>query len=135
MTFEKVLKTFYEKTNYKYIGPSFCSKIIATLDPQKPIIDKYVLQWLGITKNYEPNNKDDKIEYFVDIYNEIIKEYNDHLDDPNIIESIKSFDEQISEGKNITKIKKIDFMLWSNREPKTVSIFDYDKLLYYKNHQ
>lgn len=128
MSFKEVLTEMFERT--KRLEPSFCSKLIATLNPDMPIWDKYVLQWLGFPKNDEPKGKKQKIEYFASIYRMITKEYNGHFSDSNIEEAIKRFDASIPEGKNISKMKKLDFMLWSNRTDKTVSILDYDKMLY-----
>lgn len=126
LSFKEVLTMVYDKTGE--LHPSFCSKMIATLNPDKPIWDQYVLQWLGIILN-PPKEAKDKIEYMSKIYKQIEIEYNAHLNDKNIQEAIRDFDVKIKNGKNISSIKKIDFMLWSNRNERTVSILDYNSLL------
>ena len=141
-SFEDLLISLYKKT--KEIHPSFCSKIIHTLNPNKPIWDKYVLQWLGIVLN-DPKDPYERIHYYATIYNQIEKEYKEHLNDENVVEAFKRFDNEIiipkgeqkifdldyfvPESFEISSIKKLDFMLWSNRSDRTVSILDYNKLL------
>ena len=126
LSFYDVLSEMFDET--KEIDPSFCSKMIATIHPEMPIWDQYVLAWLGIhLKN--PKDKKARIRYYSDIYDIICKEINAHLNDWNIKEAIKEFDIKVPNGREINIIKKIDFMLWSNRSDRTVSILDYNHLL------
>lgn len=112
------------------IHPSFCSKMLATLDPNKPVWDKYVLQQLGFTLNNTPaNDPVAKVNYYADIYNEIEEEYNAHKNDENVIAAIKMFDEEIPEAKDLTFVKKLDLILWAKRSDKTISILEYQSLL------
>ena len=125
-SFKELLTILYKKTGE--IHPSFCSKMLATLNPDKPIWDQYVLLWLGFSlKKIKDDNL--KIEYYSNVYDQIEKEYLSHLEDRNIKEAIALFDKMIPEGKNISSVKKIDFMLWSNRSDRTISVFEYNKLL------
>lgn len=110
--------------------PSFCSKMLATLNPNKPIWDKYVLQQLGFTLNNTPTNGPVvKANYYADIYNKIEEEYNTHRNDENVIAAIEKFDKEIPEAKNLTFVKKLDLILWSKRSDKTISILEYQSLL------
>lgn len=126
MTFREVLTEMYETTGE--IHASFCSKLIATLNPNKPIWDQYVLQWLGINLN-DPKDKYDRIDYYVGIYEQIENEYLAHLNDRNIRDAFAEFNRLAPHGVNLTEVKKLDFMLWSNRSDRTVSILDYNQLL------
>lgn len=126
MSFKEVLTEIYKSTGE--IHASFCSKLIATLDPNKPIWDQYVLQWLGFSLS-DPKDKEERITYYSNIYDQIEREYNIHLSNRNIQEAIAVFDRLIPAGKGLTSVKKLDFMLWSNRSDRTVSILDYNKLL------
>lgn len=154
-SFEELMISLYEKTKVEKkkgkkiievgeIHPSFCSKILHTLDPNKPIWDKYVLQWLGIVLK-DPKDPYERMHYYATIYEQIEKEYNEHLNDKNIIEAMKRFDKEVklpvgmheifglkyivTNAYRISPVKKLDFMLWSNRSDRTVSILDYNKLL------
>lgn len=126
MDFKKTMEVLKEKTGE--IHPFFCSKIIATLDPNKPVWDKYVLQWVGIILK-KPNDKNKCINYYSKIYQEIEEEYKKHLNDKNVREALARFDTLVPEGKELTEIKKLDFILWSNRNDRTVSIFEYNKIV------
>lgn len=126
LSFKEVLTELYKKTGE--VHASFCSKMVATVNPAMPIWDQYVLAWLGIIKN-DPKDITERINYYCEIYNTICKEYNAHLNDYNIKEALKIFDIKVPRGKNIHVIKKIDFMLWSNRSDRTVSILDYNHLI------
>lgn len=125
MAFEEIITELYKVTGE--LHASFGSKMLATLNPNKPIWDQYVLQWLGFIKN-DPKDNIQRIKYYASIYEQIENEYNAHKNDKNIIESIRQFDSLIPEGKNISTTKKIDFMLWSNRSDRTVSIFEYNQM-------
>lgn len=125
-TFQEVLMEMYNRTGE--IHPSFCSKLIATLNPDMPIWDQYVLQWLGINLN-NPKDDHERINYYAEIYTQIKDEYNEHLSDKNIVNALEEFDRLIPDGAGLTNIKKLDFMLWSNRSDRTVSILDYNSLL------
>jgi len=126
LSFKEVLTIMWEKTHE--IDASFCSKIIATIDPSKPVWDKYVLQWLGIILDM-PKNPKEKIEYCSKIYDHINDEYRKHIYDGNVIETFKHFNSVIKHAEELNPIKKIDFILWSNRSDRTVSILEYNRLL------
>lgn len=164
-SFEDLLKKFYKVTEEingegkGEIHPSFCSKIMHAVDPNKPYWDKYILQMLGIVLD-EPNKPYDRIHYYAEVYKQIEKEYNNHLNDKNIIEAMERFDLEIKysnfvikdlikakkkdelksvENKTIaytvpdefklTPIEKLDFMLWSIKDERMPSILEYYKLL------
>lgn len=91
---------------------SFSSKLLATLDPNKPVWDMYVLENLGIKKIYSTTtNREQKI---LAAYNQICEWHEDFLktDDARII--IEIFDEMFP-GVNITDTKKVDLFLWQFR--------------------
>lgn len=126
MDFKNTMEVLNDKTGE--IHPSFCSKIIATLNPNKPVWDKYVLQWMGIILKKHKSDSE-CIDYYSKIYQEIEDEYKKHLNDKNVREALDRFDTLVPEGKELTYIKKLDFILWSNRNDRTVSIFEYNKIL------
>ena len=132
-TFKETVTIMFEKTGE--IDASFCSKLIATLDPTKPIWDKYVLLWLGFSLNAPKpketqEEKRNRIEHYAKIYDSIAEEYTRHLNDENILLSFAAFDKAFPQGIAVTPVKKLDFMLWSLRSERTISLLDYDKLLF-----
>ena len=109
-----VLKKLSLKTGRNEM--SFASKIVATVNPHKPIIDRIVL---GHYKIRRPSYGDLKhrISKSINIYNEIEKDYLEFLDTKLGKDRMKIFDNNIEQVNNfkITKIKKLDFILWQTR--------------------
>jgi len=109
--FDQVIEHF-NKSLGRY-EPSFSSKLIATLDPEKPIWDVYVL---SNTNHPAPAYySKEKIEQAKVAYKSIQKWYQDFLssDDGRLLISI--FDEMVPEHAKITSLKKADFVLWQLR--------------------
>ena len=161
-SFKDLLMKFYKATEKingvgkGEIHPSFCSKIMHAVDPNKPYWDKYILQMLGIVLD-EPVKPYERIHYYAEIYSQIEKEYVEHLNDKNIKEAMQRFDLEIKysdfvlrdlikpkkNGKSnpkliaysvtdefkLTSIEKLDLMLWSIKDERRPSILDYNKLL------
>ena len=111
-SFEYVLRYMYEKTGR--IEASFSSKLLAALDPNKPIWDQYILRNLGIELNHSPN-KEERIKDIVEKYDQICNWYDDFLKTDESKEMIQLFDSKFSDYTYITPTKKIDFLLWSKR--------------------
>ena len=112
VTFEQTLKFFFDKLDR--IESSFSSKIVATINPNFPILDSQVLKNLWIKIPVYNLEKKERFNIMIKNYNKIIIEYSDFLKNKEWEEAIKIFDENIWKV-NITDIKKIDFMLWQSR--------------------
>ena len=110
-TFAGIITYLYEQTGN--IEPSFSSKMLATIDPQKPIWDKYVVQNLGI--QLRGNSKQEQLENAIDCYARIEKWYEDFLHTPKANECIALFDRLIPCYSHISDVKKIDCVVWSIR--------------------
>lgn len=101
------------------IDVSFASKLIAIIDRDNPIWDKYVLRNLGLDKDWKAyKNKpyEERKNKAVKIYSQIKDYYTDFLntDEGNAV--INQFKNALSEYKNkISDVKIIDFILWSKR--------------------
>jgi hypothetical protein len=95
---------------------SFASKIVATVNPQKPVIDRIVL---GHFKINRPSYGDlqQRISKSINIHNEIETDYLKFLRSNLGKELISIFNTKIKQHRNfkITKIKKLDFILWQTR--------------------
>ena len=128
-TFEKVITDLYNINGQARVDASFCSKLVATINPDKPIIDQYIMWQMGYNLKTADSLKGlAKIHYYVDAYSEIEKQYKEHIDDVAIKTAIAEFDSIYPNYKWLSPIKKLDFILWSNRNYRTFSVFEYYKL-------
>ncbi len=107
---------------YKVSGsvePSFASKLIATANPSMPIWDQYVLNSLGLKKDWDncrSHTPKDRINKAVDLYSKIKEMYVAFQNDPEGKSCLTALDDALPKyAKKITTTKKIDFILWSKR--------------------
>ena len=96
---------------------SFASKIVATVNPDLPVIDKIVLRHLLISRPSYSNLIYRK-EKSVSIFKEIEAAYNEFLNTTKGKKLIHTFNSRIKQQRNfkITNIKKLDFILWQTRK-------------------
>ena len=106
----KILNCMYNLT--KRYEASFSSKLFATLNPEKPIIDRFVLANLNLKLPSASNPQ--RIDNINKIYQEIIKSYNDVLQADEGRYLVERFDAEYP-SVNVTNVKKIDFILWKIR--------------------
>ena len=116
LSFEQLLRKLMTFGN---IETSFSSKLLATVDVDRPIWDQYVLKSLGRYKEWKSFNgkdKEERISKAVEIYAGIEKWYADFLNSKDGKECVKKFDTILPDyaGK-VSDVKKIDFMLVSKR--------------------
>ena len=115
-SFEELLR---ELLLYGNVEVSFSSKLLSTIDPNRPIWDQYVLKNLGLYgdwKSFNPRPKEDRIKKAVSLYNEIELWYKDFLNSQPGEDCIKEFDAVLPKYTNIiSSTKKIDYMLVSKR--------------------
>lgn len=110
-TFESILTHLYESTGN--IEPSFSSKMLATIFPDKPIWDRYVVQNLNM--ELIGTTKEERLENAIALYANMEKWYADFLQTEKAKECIEVFDRVLPDYKHISSIKKIDSILWSIR--------------------
>ncbi len=111
-SFADVIGVLYVETGN--IEASFSSKMIATIDMNKPIWDQYVLQNLGL--ELKGKNPREKIGNAIDIYLRIEKWYSEYLKTEEARKNIEEFDRRLPSYTWIPAIKKIDYLLWSKRK-------------------
>lgn len=111
-TFERILRKLYEET--LMVEASFSSKMLATIDPSKPIWDRYVLKNLGL--QLRGKDAESKLENAIDLYSKIEEWYNSYLNSSEGKENIRVFDLMLPDYAAISNIKKIDCLLWAHRE-------------------
>lgn len=105
-TFEDIFTILYEKSGN--LEASFSSKMLATINPDMPIWDHYVVQNLGIKAEKSPAG-------IIAAYKKIRDWYSLFLDTENARECIDAFDKVLPSYQWLSDIKKIDFFLWSIR--------------------
>lgn len=110
-SFATVIDALYTATGR--FEPSFSSKMVATLDPHKPVWDKYVLQNLGLKA---PNsNSKTRLANLKKCYSAIEDWYRHFLGTNEARGWIEQFDNEVEDHANLSQLKKIDFILWQTR--------------------
>ena len=111
-SFESIIRTMYEATGN--IEASFSSKMLATINPEMPIWDRYVVQNLCL--EMRGKTKEDHLKCAVDLYNKMISWYEGFLQTENGRDCIAEFDRILPGYVWMSDVKKIDFYLWSIRD-------------------
>ena len=106
ISFEDIVTYLYQETGS--IHASFSSKLLATVNPNMPIWDKFVLQNLGLRTPY--SYEKDRLQKTIQMYQKICDWYKTD----EAIKKLAAFNQQFP-GTNITDVKKIDFILWATR--------------------
>lgn len=109
-SFEEILRYLYEQTGQ--IEPSFSSKLLATIHPDKPIWDQQVLGKLGL-KLADSIDKKKKLNDAVALYDAIETRYKEILDSAEGKKALKLFDTYLPDYRDLTNVKKIDCILWA----------------------
>lgn len=110
-TFNDVLDDLYKSTG-RY-EPSFSSKLVATLDPEQPVWDVWVLKNTGIrVPSYASKSK---VEHAKAAYVTIQRWYRQFLNSKDGELVVRVFDRVVPEHAKVTDLKKVDFVLWQTR--------------------
>ncbi len=106
LTFEDVVLDLYQKTGE--IHASFGSKLLATVNPDMPIWDQFVLKNLGLRAPYYYEKN--RMEKIVRLYDKLCDWYKSE-------EAKKKQDEfeRMFPDEELTDVKKTDFVLWATR--------------------
>lgn len=110
-SFDTVIDALYAATGR--FEPSFSSKMVATLDPHKPVWDMYVLQNLGLKA--PTSNSKSRLVNLKKCYSAIEDWYRNFLGTNEARDWIEQFDSEVEEHANFTQLKKIDLILWQMR--------------------
>lgn len=113
LSFEDVF--FYIQKETGRCETSFSSKLLATINPNKPVWDVFVLENLGIKKIY-PTSKD-REKKIITAYNQICAWYERFFACEDAKQILTIFNE-VYPNVNITDTKKVDLFLWQHRESK-----------------
>lgn len=110
-SFESIITHLYECTGN--IEPSFSSKMLASISPEKPIWDRYVVQNLDM--QLVGATKQEKLQNAITLYADIEKWYENFLQTDRAKECVEVFDALLPDYKWLSSVKKIDCVLWSIR--------------------
>ncbi len=117
VSLEKILEELYElptlrKKNKNTIQFSFATKLLHTINNNKPIFDAKVSA--VIHKNKRGNDRESKIKSCLEIYNFLKNLYSDLLNNEKIKKLISKFRSKFDVTENqMTDIKILDFIIWS----------------------
>ncbi len=110
VTFAQALRVLRQRTDR--IEASFASKLVATLNPNRPVVDKFVLKNFGLRLPYHyVTNREAKT---IQVYDELCLKYQDLMGRPIASMICEKFVEMYP-WANITDLKKVDLVLWQNR--------------------
>ena len=113
VTIARIIRRLHKiKTDGKQmVELSFASKMLAAIDENKPIYDTNVAETLVIKKL---SSKNKGIFWSAeDIYDTLESKYKNYKKHPGYNMVIDAFDKVCPEGKSISSVKKIDYILWS----------------------
>lgn len=111
--FAVVLRTLHRETGR--VEASFASKLVATLDPELPLIDRFVLQNLG-QRLPTAGRIERRLDRTIDIHEFIRRTYAAALDGPMGHRLVAAF-EQAYPSYPVTRVKMLDLVLWQRRDP------------------
>ncbi len=111
-SFEHIIRTMYRETGN--IEASFSSKMLATINADMPIWDRYVVQNLCL--DLKGKTKVEQLKCAIDLYDQMINWYNGFLKTENGRDCIEEFDRTLPGYIWMSDVKKIDFYLWSIRD-------------------
>lgn len=108
VTFENILCNIYVFTDKT--EASLASKMLATINPEKPIWDSRVLSFL----NLKPKGKNviELQDSMIEIYAQIEEWYRVYLATDEARENISLFDRLFPQYSWISDVKKIDYLIW-----------------------
>jgi hypothetical protein len=115
--FPDVLEEIHRRTG-RY-EPSFASKLVATIDPSKPIWDVHIL---ANTSHKAPSYASKhKLENAKTAYASIEDWYSTFLQSTEGKLCISEFDRRAPNHQGFTSTKKVDFILWQTRPKRAKS--------------
>lgn len=108
--FEPVLNYLYERTGH--VEASFASKLVAVVDPTKPILDSKVLAYLGL--RIGGPSPEYRLAAAVRAYGQIVEWYKAYLGSSEAAANIELFDSLLPDYEWVSDTKKIDFLIWGS---------------------
>ncbi|NCD43368.1 MAG: hypothetical protein EOL88_14945 [Bacteroidia bacterium] len=110
VSFHDAITAIYEKTGR--LEASFASKLVATIHPDRPVIDKFVLENAKL-KLPSPSSKDREGKIVL-VYNQLRDKFATFMKTESGEYLVKEFGTKFPQAA-ITKIKMVDLVLWQTR--------------------
>ncbi len=108
--FSAVLDGLHSSTGR--LEASFASKLVATIDPERPVIDSIVLKNLGL--RLPPYSARDRVPGILKVYEQLEEWYGTRLSEPataRVLSAFKAFYPDAS----VSDVKALDLVLWQIR--------------------
>lgn len=109
ISIEKIMRCLYVETGK--VELSFSSKMLATINPKKPIFDSVLSDYTNL-KLKQISNKDNKLKNAIELYYQLEEWYDEYIKTDKAEKMIEVFDSILPSFKWIEPIKKIDFIIW-----------------------
>ena len=136
-SFAEILQHIYDFSGEVHY--SFASKLLHTINPNCPVLDRHVMRLLGFErvsgqyiKQDDPNFQSKKdvdaskrIAYYCSVFESVVSEYRKYENEPFMREAISEFDSLSPIFKCIPYTKKVDMLLFRLRNERSVSVLDY----------
>lgn len=126
ITYEEALVDLRELTNR--VDYSFTSKLLHTINPNMPILDKHLMRLLGFPLKEIGKNR---LSYYVKIhkivadeYEQIKNNFSNGNENTKIYNALKWFDEAFPKYKELSVSKKIDSILFRMKAERAPSMLN-----------
>ena len=112
-SFREALAEIHGKTGR--VEASFSSKLVATIDANRPVWDRHVLDNLGLKPPYSSMDTRRRLDRCSELYSEIRTWTSTAIRQDSFKEWRRCFDDAFPPFKHFTDIKKFDLLLWQSR--------------------
>jgi hypothetical protein len=92
---------------------SFCTKLIATINPEYPIYDSFVAEVFNFSLPSKTRLYEEKLDEYMKFYIYLSEVTRFLLRNESIIELCKLLTKKLSKWEEISDNKKIDFIIWT----------------------
>ena len=114
VSFRQTLEEIYRSRHS--VEPSFCSKLIATIRPDKPVYDKYVRTNLSLVIPRPSEPAEQRIQKLAGVYSGLEAQMAMLTQSEAFQELKRRFDSKFPSYIHFTDMKKLDLLLWQYRE-------------------
>lgn len=124
-SYRDVMEQLWKRT--KRVDYSFSSKLLHTLDPGSPILDRHVLRLLGFEKK-DSGKPESRIDYYSDVYETVKAEYAQITEalkngcTSKICNALRALDSKYPKGSYLSTARKIDCLLFRLRNYRGISM-------------
>lgn len=124
-SYRDVMEQLWKRT--KRVDYSFSSKLLHTLNPGSPILDRHVLRLLGFEKK-DSGKPESRIDYYSDVYETVKAEYAQITEalkngcTSKICNALRTLDSKYPKGSYLSTARKIDCLLFRLRNYRGISM-------------